>query len=133
MNAQQFIEKMVEHAGSLNEDLTKFLQAESQVPGNNADTAKITAYDIMYKYLMKPYNEDKREAMNALNDDVSWQASDCTVFEKVPATQIITNIDDHKSTVKRTGRVGEDRKGYTALAEKRAVEMGYTTPKAAAL
>jgi len=52
MNAQQFIEKMVANANMINEDLTQFLQAESQVPGNNVDTAKVTAYDIMYKYLM---------------------------------------------------------------------------------
>jgi len=71
--------------------------------------------------------------MNALSDDVHWQASDLTVYEKVAATQIITKIDDYKSTIKRTGRIGEDRKGYTALAEKRAVELGLTTPKAASL
>lgn len=133
MNAQQLIEKMIGHAESINEDLTQFLRAESIAPGNNVDTAKITAYDIMYKYLMKPYNEDKRAATEALSDDIHWQASDRTVYEKVPATQIITNIAEHKSTVKRTGRIGEDRKGYTALAEKRAAELGYTTPKAASL
>ena len=133
MNAQQLKERMVAHAVAINEDLTQFLQAESQAVTNDLNTAKVTAYDIMYKYLMMNYNLDKREAMEALNDDINWQASDKLVYEKVAATQIITNIADYKSTIKRTALKDEDRKGYTALAEKRAAELGYNTAKAASL
>ena len=133
MHAHDFIKKIVEHAEDINKTLVEFLQTEQVTGANTLDTAKITAYDIIYKYMLVAYKNDNREASKALPDKCFWQASDLTVFEKAEAKVAVLKLEDYKYQISRTGRVGEDRTGYIPLAEKTAAELGFTTPKAAAL
>lgn len=133
MNAHDFIVKVAAHTAEINKTLEEFLSTEQVHGGNNLSSAKVTAYDILYKYLWAPYREDNREALSDLAVGSDWQASDLTVFEKTESTTAVIKLGDYSSKVARTGRVGEDRKGYIPLAEKRAKELGYTTAKEASI
>jgi hypothetical protein len=134
MDANQLILKVSEHAAALNADIAAFCAAEMSAGSNNtSDTVQVTAYDILYKWLEMNCKDARREALNNIPDGHVWQTSDLTVYEKTAAATATLKLDDYRYQVKRTGRNGEDRKGYTPLAEKRAKELGYTTAKSVAL
>ena len=134
MNANDLINQVIEHANNINTDIAAFCAAEMKAGSNNTpETVQVTAYDILYKWLEMNCKEARREALNNIPNGHVWQTSDLTVYEKTEAATATLKLDDYRHQVKRTGRNGEDRKGYTPLAEKRAAELGYTTAKAAAL
>lgn len=142
MDAYTFADKMAAHSQAIQKDLEAFLAAEVNFIGannlnlNTEQTAKLTAYDIMYKKLWLEHATDKRGASAALGEHrgaAAWQASDLTVYTHAPASTVVLKLDDYKQTLSRTARIDEDRKGFTPLSEKKAAEMGYVTQKAATL
>jgi hypothetical protein len=142
MDAYTFANRMAAHNQAIQKDLSAFLAAEVNFIGannlnlNTEHTAKLTAYDIMYKKLWLEHATDKREASAALGEQqgaAAWQASDLIVYTHAPASTAVLKLDDYKQTLSRTSRIDEDRKGFTPLSEKKAFEMGYVTQKAASL
>ena len=131
MNAIELRAKIEAHAVAIQEDIDAFCAAEVAAGGGNTpSTAYVTATDILYKYLEMGFKDTRRENINLVPTNYTWQASDLVVYQKSDATMINLKIEDYSSKIARTGRHDEDRKGYIPLAEKTAADMGYTTPKA---
>ena len=134
MNANDLIIKISEHSKAINEDIAEFCAAEVNAGRNNtSDTAKVTAYAILYKWLEMTCKEDNRECIARIPNDHTWQASDLTVHAKSESPTAVLKLADYKYNIARTGRNGEDRKGYVAFSEKKAADLGYVTAKSAAL
>jgi len=126
--------RLLGHIEAINKDLSLFMADEYENTKNTAAQVEVTAYDILYKYLQYPYSGFARAAQDKLTSGDHWQSSEGVVYENIAATDstmATVRVRDYMHQLKRSGRVGEDRKGYLPLSDVRAIELGYVPPKKA--
>ena len=123
------MEQLVAANSIISSALESFLQAETLSTGCTVEQANIVAADLLNKFVRYPLKEQSREACAGIEKDKHWQASDGTVYMTTEASTIILNTKDYLHSYSRTQRPGEDRKGFTPFAKKKAEELGYKLPK----
>jgi signal recognition particle subunit SEC65 len=122
--------KLIELAGHLNAAVEEFMAQELAATNNTPTQVQATANDILYKYMIYPYATFGQEAKDQLNPGEDWQSSEGLVYQVRESNTAIIKLNAHLKQIARTARPDEDKKGYVALSEKAAKELGYTTLKA---
>jgi hypothetical protein len=125
----ELINKAIAMRDEMDKAFDEFMKKEIAERGVTEAQAAVTGHDIIYKYLWHDFKEDIREALTDIPHGEHWQASDGVVYMKEKGEMINLKIVDYEHKVKRSGRVGEDRKAYLPLSDKKAEELGYVPPK----